>query len=157
MTFIDPFWCLHVSRQVSSVNPSFHKTPIVNHAPVAIINNFNRLPEHMQEEYGSDYLDECIASTKRLTEGSWDPKHVVDAMIHGATSVNPRHQYLVGMDAKFTLPLLAMIPPRIRDELYCIFVGAAYPAAVKKQKAEKEQPLNKEGSQEGNEFVIAVQ
>ena len=153
-----PFWYLHVSQQVSSVNPSFHKTPIINHGPIAIINNFNRLPGHMQEDYGSDYLDECVANTKRLFAGGWDPKHVVDAMIHGATSANPRHQYLVGMDAKFALPLLAMIPPRIRDELYCILLGESCPAAVKKQKAEKkEQPSNKDHSQEGNEFVIAAQ
>ena len=131
---------MHVSQQVSSVNPSFHKTPIVNHAPNALANNFNRLPGHIQEEYGKVFHDDVHESTERATEGCWDPKHVVDAMIHGATSANPRHQYLVGMDAKFALPLLAMIPPRIRDELYCILLGESYPAAVEKQADKKQQP-----------------
>lgn len=59
---------------------------------------------------------QCCAERVHLsTDSDWDPQNVVDHMAYAVTQRRPRPQYLVGLDAKFKVPLLSKLPYRIVD------------------------------------------
>jgi len=119
------------SVQVAAVNPSFHRTPILGAFANAVTANWNKLPKEIKDEYGVEKYDLVRYTTEVFTTGSWDSRHVVDAMAHAVTGSYPRHQYLVGMDAKFSLPFLGLMPPRIRDDLMMMILSKSPPKSKK--------------------------
>lgn len=83
-------------------------------------------------------LQACCDVTKEFTASSWDPKNVTDALVHATTGSNPRHQYLVGADAKFKLTLLIMLPLRVYEPLVqALHLSKLVPAARKNHKVAK--------------------
>ncbi|CAI9534052.1 unnamed protein product, partial [Staurois parvus] len=102
--------------KVSIIEPGAFRTP----ACVAVdsyINNLNRmwekLPAHIKESYGEDYLKGCIKGLQALPASS-SPKtyQVSDCMEHALTAVHPWTRYSPGWDCKLHyLPLYHTSPP----------------------------------------------
>lgn len=127
---------------MSSINPSFHKTAIIDNFAKSLTTKYYGLSQEKREEYGRDFHLYIRQATVNATAGCFDPKHVVNAMRHAVTGANPRHEYLVGMDGRLYFCLLNMVPPRVRDRLVSLHLGTCSPAACLKE-VNKASPQNK--------------
>ena len=117
--------------QVGTINPSFHGTPIVNEMRNDITRTWNNLDDTTREQYGEDFLQRFLLLGADLPQSlSWNLEVVVDAVM---TSFETRHveaQVLVGMDARFGLAALRMLPPWLIDAVDALF-GRPIPAVMK--------------------------
>lgn len=103
--------------KVVTVNPAFHKTLIAHNSSPSIIKSYESLDPAKREAYGKDYLDKCVRLSDKFSKGCWSPENVTIQLRKATILEKPRSQYLVGMDAKFTMQLLLMVPVRFGDIL----------------------------------------
>lgn len=96
---------------VASINPSFHKTPIVTNSAKEVSRVYNEeLSPELKEQYGADYMRNLERITVDLSKGNcWDPKNVVSGIYHACVANCPKGMYLIGFDAKYVMPLMNII------------------------------------------------
>ncbi|XP_040195119.1 retinol dehydrogenase 7-like [Rana temporaria] len=105
--------------KVSIIEPGAFKTPACMMVD-NYINNINRmwekLPAHIKESYGEDYLKQCIEALEALPVVS-SPKtyKVPDCMEHALTAVHPWTRYSPGWDSKLYYLPLSYLPTAISD------------------------------------------
>jgi len=89
---------------------------------------WNRVPEHVKEEYGEEYFrwtQDLIADYldyKCKPQTEW----VVNAYFNALTSAYPRRRYQIGYDSIFQFTPLSYLPTRWQDWLvrgYFYFVA----------------------------------
>ncbi|XP_073470650.1 17-beta-hydroxysteroid dehydrogenase type 6-like [Aquarana catesbeiana] len=117
--------------KVSIIEPGAFKTPacmVVDN----YINNLNRmwekLPAHIKESYGEDYLKQCIKALEAIPLIA-SPKtyKVPDCMEHALTAVHPWTRYSPGWDCKLYYLPLSYLPTAITD--YWLGRSAPKPAS----------------------------
>jgi NAD(P)-dependent dehydrogenase (short-subunit alcohol dehydrogenase family) len=102
--------------QVSTVNPSFHGTPLVTQMGAGMQRIWKNLDEATQAHYGPAYLQrftELVVDRPQTV--SWKIDAVVDALLNGLESRVIAPEVLVGMDARFALVVLRMLPAWVND------------------------------------------
>lgn len=100
---------------VVTVTPARHRTNILA-GWTALPDVWQNLDEAKKAEYGNG-LGEHMAGllSSDLAAKSWDPKHVTNTLEQAIKAVRPHAQYLVGLDARFIIPLIKMLPARVRE------------------------------------------
>lgn len=111
---------------VSVLEPGFFKTPQANpaaaEADVKMV--WDRLPQHVKEEYGEHYL----RFTQKLVAGYLgykckpQPELVVDAYFNALTSAFPRRRYQIGYDSTFQFTPLAYLSTRLQQHVFCWYL-----------------------------------
>ncbi|XP_066542706.1 dehydrogenase/reductase SDR family member 9 [Hoplias malabaricus] len=107
--------------KVLCIEPGFFKTNVTNTDIIqsSIEKLWNRLPQDVKSDYGSDYLDRVKAMMKekfvKMLDG--DLMKVVNCMEHAVSAVHPRTRYSPGWDAKFFWLPLSYMPTCIADAL----------------------------------------
>ncbi len=124
---------------VVTINPSFHRTPIVTSAEASLRRSYDALSESKKAEYGVEYLNGITKKTIKMMGGSYDPRHVVNALVNATTAVKPKSQYIVGSDAKFQLlPMLCLNTPLLEHVLGKTEFKLPQPASVALNRAKLE-------------------
>ncbi|KAM6985369.1 dehydrogenase/reductase SDR family member 9 [Aplochiton taeniatus] len=107
--------------RVLCIEPGFFKTSVtdVNLIRSNIKTLWNKLPQDLKDDYGSDYLKRVDVKLderfSKMLDG--DLMKVVSAMEHAVSAVHPRTRYSPGWDAKlFWLPMSYM-PTCISDRV----------------------------------------
>ncbi|KAM4560444.1 retinol dehydrogenase 7-like [Odontesthes bonariensis] len=126
---MDPF-----GVKVLCIEPGFFKTNVTD-SSLHVKNIkmlWERLPQEVRDDYGSDYLQKAIDEVKdkvpKMSDG--DLMKVVSCMEHAVSAVWPRKRYSPGWDAKlFWLPMSYM-PTCVADYL---FLKGAVPIAKQMQ------------------------
>ena len=139
--------------RVVTVNPSFHRTQIAINAPATLKHSYDALDAKTKAEYGPEYLTAVQKLTADHTDGCWDPRHVVDALVKASTAVTPRTQYIVGSDAVFyLLPLLHLPTPVVEQLMIKTVLQDLVPAKTKKAQAQqqKQQKQQQNGGKSAN-------
>ncbi|XP_053351822.1 retinol dehydrogenase 16-like isoform X2 [Clarias gariepinus] len=107
--------------KVLCIEPGFFKTSMSD--PSFLQHNlqkfWDRLPEDVRNDYGSDYIDKVKAVFakrigKSLDQDLWK---VVSCMAHAVSAVHPRTRYSAGWDAKFFWLPLSYMPSFITDAI----------------------------------------
>jgi len=66
-----------------------------------------------QEEYGRDYFMQVQAGAQRARQAiMWRPQNVTHALVHAVTAERQRPYAVVGMDGRFLMSPLLMLPRR---------------------------------------------
>merc|ERR1712196_610214 len=99
--------------KVITINPSFHKTPIVDNTLNTIMGAWNAIPSDQKTAYGVEYLKDLkINCDGFVNYNPFNADHVVDKMVLALTIENPKTRYLVGWDTYYMMiPLLALPLP----------------------------------------------
>lgn len=97
---------------VTSVNPTFHKTPLAcpDHMEVHLNKVWDNLTETTREEYGEAFFRAYAQFFQVLRYFSWRSENVIDAMEHSLVSKIPPRRLIVGMDAKYIFAPLNLLP-----------------------------------------------
>ena len=103
---------------VVTMNPSFHRTPLVAAGVPRIKAAWDNLSDAKREEYGEAFATAIIDSAANmLSKFEWEPQHVTAAVVEAVCAWNPRTQYLLGMDAKFVFPIVRQLPAWLGERL----------------------------------------
>uniref|UniRef100_A0A8C8A4J5 Uncharacterized protein n=1 Tax=Oryzias sinensis TaxID=183150 RepID=A0A8C8A4J5_9TELE len=119
--------------KVLLIEPGFFKTNVTDSKIQieSVKGLWERLPQEIKDDYGSDYLDKAIKLTSeslsKMSDG--DLMKVVNCMEHAVAAVWPRKRYSPGWDAKFFWLPMSYMPTCIVD--YIVLSGAI---PVKRQK-----------------------
>uniref|UniRef100_A0A3P9JNC9 Dehydrogenase/reductase (SDR family) member 9 n=1 Tax=Oryzias latipes TaxID=8090 RepID=A0A3P9JNC9_ORYLA len=119
--------------KVLLIEPGFFKTNVTDSKIQieSVKGLWERLPQEIKDDYGSDYLDKAIKVTSeslsKMSDG--DLMKVVNCMEHAVAAVWPRKRYSPGWDAKFFWLPMSYMPTCIVD--YIVLSGAI---PVKRQK-----------------------
>ena len=151
------------SIQVTTVNPSFHATPLVDSMPDLATKGWDRLTKSKQEEYGhgkllissilTKYLSAllvasnflkwsslpceafferyCFATVALPRKTTWKANVVVDEILKSLKSKRTAPDLLIGMDARYALPILKIVPEWCKDLLLSIYPPCPTPAVMK--------------------------
>ena len=68
-------------------------------------------------------LSYLVQHTSLTFMPAWDPKHVIDTLVHATVSKYPKEQYVVGFDAQYNMMLLKMLPQRLYYPLVNWIIG----------------------------------
>ncbi|KAL7865467.1 hypothetical protein SRHO_G00107140 [Serrasalmus rhombeus] len=107
--------------KVLCIEPGFFKTSVtdINLIQSNIQKLWDRLPQDVRDDYGSDYMDHVKVMMKqmfvKMLDG--DLMKVVSCMEHAISAVHPRSRYSAGWDAKFFWLPLSYMPSCIADVL----------------------------------------
>uniref|UniRef100_A0A3P9JMV4 Dehydrogenase/reductase (SDR family) member 9 n=1 Tax=Oryzias latipes TaxID=8090 RepID=A0A3P9JMV4_ORYLA len=119
--------------KVLLIEPGFFKTNVTDSKIQieSVKGLWERLPQEMKDDYGSDYLDKAIKVTSESLSkmSDRDLMKVVNCMEHAVAAVWPRKRYSPGWDAKFFWLPMSYMPTCIVD--YIVLRGAI---PVKRQK-----------------------
>ncbi|TFJ82563.1 hypothetical protein NSK_005989 [Nannochloropsis salina CCMP1776] len=100
--------------RVPILNPTFHSTALVTAAAGSVEKAYQGMEREKQEEYGETFKEEIVRIASSVTTcASWDPSNVLRALRHATTADSPRRQYLIGMDGRFLLSPVMMLPERL--------------------------------------------
>eukprot|EP00980_Cylindrotheca_fusiformis_P018722 scaffold6238_cov106-Cylindrotheca_fusiformis.AAC.8 len=128
--------CFGIS--VVAVNPAFHSTPMVQNAAKTDDDDilWKIMSPEKQEEYGKDFVDQLTTHAQTMTRSSiWDMQVVVD---HVAEDViwskkyprPPPAQTVIGMDWRYGMVGLRMLPQWFRQQLITFISPNLIPASV---------------------------
>ncbi|XP_050974701.1 dehydrogenase/reductase SDR family member 9 [Labeo rohita] len=105
--------------KVLCIEPGFFKTTVTDSAIFQshFQRLWNKLPQEVKDEYGSDYIEKTKVMVKERFEKMLDPDlmKVVSCMEHAVAAVHPRTRYSPGWDAKFFWLPLSYMPTFISD------------------------------------------
>ncbi|KAL6484523.1 hypothetical protein MHYP_G00065680 [Metynnis hypsauchen] len=107
--------------KVLCIEPGFFKTSVtdINLLQSNFQKLWDRLPQDVRDDYGSDYVDCMKVMMKerfvKMLDG--DLMKVVSCMEHAVSAVHPRTRYSAGWDAKFFWLPLSYMPSCIADAL----------------------------------------
>ncbi|KAL3939124.1 MAG: hypothetical protein SGBAC_006104 [Bacillariaceae sp.] len=119
--------------KVVSVNPSFHSTELVDSTNELLDPEtfWNTLSKTHQEEYGKTFVEKlCTHAQTMIRSSTWNFKVVVDSMVEIVQSSSPPAQVVVGMDFKYGLAGIRMLPQWCRHCLTLIPLPYLEPAAM---------------------------
>lgn len=112
----------HFGVKVLCIEPGFFKTSVTD---VTLLKNnikmlWEKLPQDVKDDYGSDYVDKVNAkfndSFTKMLDG--DLMKVVNCMEHAISAVHPRKRYSPGWDAKFFWLPMSYMPTFISDRFF---------------------------------------
>ncbi|KAG9271596.1 dehydrogenase/reductase SDR family member 9 isoform X2 [Astyanax mexicanus] len=112
---------VHFGVKVLCIEPGFFKTSVTDTKLLenSIQKLWERLPQDVKNDYGSDYMDRVKVMMKekfvKMLDG--DLMKVVSCMEHAVSAVHPRTRYSPGWDAKFFWLPLSYMPTCIADAL----------------------------------------
>mmetsp|Transcript_31272 Transcript_31272/g.75615 ORF Transcript_31272/g.75615 Transcript_31272/m.75615 type:complete len:240 (+) Transcript_31272:172-891(+) len=122
---------------VVSVNPSFHQTPLLTKTSTGM-ESCDYVREDTRNEYGNEYIKRfagyvnwCMMST------AWESSNVAYALIEAIETPKPPTQMIVGIDAKYGMCLLRMMPEWFRELFAQIVTPTNVPAIIKDAKTAK--------------------
>lgn len=97
--------------------PTWHRTPIAKKTTEEQLREFfDSMPTKKQEEYGWEYFQSITDSAAANRENfMWKAKNFTEAMIHAITSINYKHQYVVGLDGRYLLMPYVMMSTRVKN------------------------------------------
>ncbi|XP_073701493.1 retinol dehydrogenase 7-like [Garra rufa] len=105
--------------KVLCIEPGFFKTGVTDSKifETHFQRLWDKLPQEVKDEYGSDYVDRTKVAVKEQFEKMLDPDlmKVVSCMEHAVAAVHPRTRYSPGWDAKFFWLPLSYMPTFISD------------------------------------------
>lgn len=122
---------------VVSVNPSFHATPLAD--PKRLEREIREqtwdpLLQSKKDEYGNEFLESYINYlAQTVSSGTWDMKVVVDTVVDHCCCVHSDSssgQIMIGMDTKFILSPLRMLPQSIRHWIVQALLPKQIPAMM---------------------------
>ena len=121
---------------VISVDPSFHETPMADTSAMCTrMRNdvWDRLPRDKQDNYGTRFLETYIDHLSRsVNDTLWELdglfETIVDRCILSATA--PPAQVSIGLDAKFVIWLLRLLPPAWRNRFFRTVIPEQRPAGL---------------------------
>jgi NAD(P)-dependent dehydrogenase (short-subunit alcohol dehydrogenase family) len=120
--------------QVATVNPTFHKTPLVKGPGSKIRKVWDALPDESRREYGDAYLLESQVSAERLmAQTCWNLEVVVDEIIWCLVQKELPMRVVVGMDGKFFTVALRMLPGWLIDWILAVSLPPRVPLAMKER------------------------
>jgi NAD(P)-dependent dehydrogenase (short-subunit alcohol dehydrogenase family) len=97
--------------QVCSLNPSFHKTPLVTGMQNNITSVYNGLSPTLRNQYGSDYFDTLKISLVDIPHSwSWNTNVVAEQAVSLLEINQLPAEVPIGLDGRFALLILRMIP-----------------------------------------------
>merc|ERR1712196_409444 len=109
--------------KVITINPSFHKTPIVDNTLNTIMGAWNAIPSDQKSAYGIEYLKNLkINCDGFVNYNPFDPIHVVDKMVLALTVANPKTRYLVGWDTYYTMTPLLALPIPLQEAIQKFYI-----------------------------------
>ncbi|XP_030641802.1 dehydrogenase/reductase SDR family member 9 isoform X2 [Chanos chanos] len=105
--------------KVLCIEPGFFKTSVTD---VDLIDKnlrrlWDKLPQDVRDDYGSDYMDRGISPEKFSKMLDGDLMKVVNCMAHAVSAAHPRTRYSPGWDAKFFWLPVSYMPTCISDRL----------------------------------------
>ncbi|MEK6743373.1 MAG: SDR family NAD(P)-dependent oxidoreductase [Nitrospirota bacterium] len=107
---------------VSVIEPGDVATPIWNKSLAAAQKTRQDLPSQAADLYGPAF--EAVTRTAgKAAASAFDPVHVVRAVEHALTAVNPKTRYLVGPGVRFRAILKKILPDRLFDQLIVRYIG----------------------------------
>lgn len=115
---------------VTTVNPSFHKSPMADSMSGTFEKRWESIGEEMRGVYGEAFFEKSKDATLLLPNLTmWDPSIVTTEVVNCVEANKPDPQIIIGSDAKFILLLVRMIPVWLQDMTTSHMVGKA--AAMK--------------------------
>ncbi|GKY97041.1 hypothetical protein MPSEU_000662700 [Mayamaea pseudoterrestris] len=97
--------------QVSTVNPSFHGTPLVHQMRNDMTRTWDNLSKDKRAEYGEAFFERFVKMAADIPQAfSWKMDPVVDAVLIALQSKHVEAQLILGMDARFAFVILRMLP-----------------------------------------------
>jgi len=122
--------------KVININPSFHKTPLVEHLNEQFQGHYDRQPKDVQEEYGPIWFKKFRKMQRIFVLNKmWDPRHVIDTIKEVVVDPEPALRNLVGSDGKFLYMVFNMLPADISHAIvHGTTTGTFRPAAMKENK-----------------------
>ena len=109
----------HFGIQVSQVNPTWHRTEIAHSQEDHLVAVYESLPPALQADYGKEYfLELAQAAYQGRQSHTWAPKEVIKALVRGLTAERHRPQFVIGMDGKFFMVPIMMLPRRLINVFY---------------------------------------
>ncbi|KAK3543256.1 hypothetical protein QTP70_014087 [Hemibagrus guttatus] len=107
--------------KVLCIEPGFFKTGMADtkHIQNSFQKIWDRLPQDVRDDYGSDYIDQLKVRLTKNYEKKLDEDlmKVVSCMAHAVSAVYPRTRYSPGWDAKFFWLPLSYMPSFISDAI----------------------------------------
>lgn len=116
---------------VSTVNPSSHSTTMVSDTEVMLKRVWNNLDPATKNEYGEEYFGELLKAVDKLKQLSWSPQYVEDALVSCIELKNPPPRVLVGMDAKYFIMILRILPMWVQVKILKVLSSKSLPACMK--------------------------
>lgn len=119
--------------KVVAVNPSFHSTEMVDSTdelldPTSV---FQSLSTKHQEEYGKIFVEKLCTNTRTMMRSvTWDFKVVIDCLVEIVSSSSPPAQVVVGLDFRYGIVGVRMLPQWFRHCLTLISLPYLEPAAM---------------------------
>jgi len=102
--------------QVTTINPSFHATPLVHGMGDKAKQEWDKLDDKMKEEYGEAFYERfryfCVDVPRRAT---WKADVVLEEILKCLKSKHTPPDLLIGTDARFALPVLRIVPAWVAD------------------------------------------
>jgi NAD(P)-dependent dehydrogenase (short-subunit alcohol dehydrogenase family) len=122
--------------QVATVNPTFHRTPLVANPGAALRRVWDALPDATRREYGDASLAESQAAAERLmAQTCWNLEVLVDEIVRCLASPYLPMRVVVGMDGKLVLVALRMLPGWLLDWILAKTSPPRVPLAMKEREA----------------------
>lgn len=123
--------------QVCTINPSFHGTPLVDTMRPVVIDTWQSLEESQRQEYGDAFFDRYLELSVDIPHSAcWKIDAVVSAVM---TAIQSRYiadpEVLIGMDARFGLVALRMLPAWVID-LLDAFMPRPLPSIMKQKRVD---------------------
>ena len=102
--------------QVTTVNPSFHATPLVHGMGDATTKMWENLDDSIREEYGEAFYERFRYLFVDLPpRNTWKADVVLEEMLKCLKSKHTPPDLLIGTDARFALPILRILPAWCAD------------------------------------------
>jgi len=107
---------------VSVIEPGDVATPIWKKSTAAAQETARGFPSQAVDLYGHS-LEAVTHASEKAAASAFDPVHVVRAVEHALTAVNPKTRYLVGPGVRFRAILKKVLPDRLFDQLIVRYIG----------------------------------
>jgi len=78
-----------------------------------------------------EYFGELLKAVDKLKQLSWSPQYVEDALVSCIELKNPPPRVLVGMDAKYFIMILRILPMWVQVKILKVLSSKSLPACMK--------------------------
>eukprot|EP00002_Diphylleia_rotans_P041086 TRINITY_DN9907_c0_g1_i1.p1 TRINITY_DN9907_c0_g1~~TRINITY_DN9907_c0_g1_i1.p1 ORF type:complete len:321 (-),score=54.80 TRINITY_DN9907_c0_g1_i1:133-1095(-) len=112
--------------EVSLIEPSFMKTPLLKTGTDRLDALWRSLDENKMQEYGKSFYDDIVKTSEQMHVVSGDPMIVVESMKHAVMATYPRHTYKCGVDAPI-LYCISIMPIYIQLAILKLVMGVSIP------------------------------
>lgn len=107
---------------VSVIEPGDVATPIWKKSLAAAQETALSFPSQAADLYGPSF-EAVTRASEKAAASAIDPGHVVRAVEHALTAVNPKTRYLVGPGVRLRAILKKILPDRLFDQLIVRYIG----------------------------------